>query len=257
MPTLKRLLDKFTAPDSQIEVIDLSGREVEFVLRRRYGRRGIGLKIDEKGLIVSAPLSTSKKRIHDAVREQSAWILLKMDVWQARRVPAPKWEEGEKLPYLGGDIILQLCPQQPIKTRLGHEQLGFTFDDTTPVMHLPKSKQPVPLRVIKWYKQQALPHFTARVDHYAEKLGVSRPRVMLSSANTRWGSCSHKSEIRLSWRLLKAPPHLIDYVVAHEVAHLKEMNHSPAFWHTVHSLYPDYIQARKELEQLEPRYRTF
>jgi predicted metal-dependent hydrolase len=110
---------------------------------------------------------------------------------------------------------------------------------------------------VKWYKQQALPHFTARVNHYAEILGVPNPHVMLSSANTRWGSCSHKGEIRLSWRLLKAPPHLIDYVVAHEVAHLKEMNHSPAFWQVVAQLYPDYILARKELESLEPRYRTF
>ena len=254
---LKRLIAKFTAPETQTEVIDLSGREVEFLLRRKAGRRGIGLKIDEKGLVVSAPLSVSKKKIHDAVREQSAWILLKMDVWQARRVPPPKWEEGEKLPYMGGDIILQINPQQIIKTRSGLEQLGFEFIDTTPVMQLAKSKQPVPTRVVKWYKQQALPHFTARVHHYADLLGAPRPHVMLSSANTRWGSCSHKSEIRLSWRLLKAPPHLIDYVVAHEVAHLKEMNHSAAFWQTVATLYPGYIQARKELEQLEPKYRTF
>jgi predicted metal-dependent hydrolase len=254
---LKRLLDKFIAPETQTEVIDLNGREVAFLLRRKSGRRGIGLKIDEKGLVVSAPLSVSKKKIHDAVREHTGWILLKMDVWQARRVPPPKWEEGEKLPYLGGDIILQINPQQVIKTRSGLEQVGFSFDDTTPVMQLPKSKQPVHVRVVKWYKQQALPHFAARVDYYAQQLGVPMPRVMLSSANTRWGSCSHKGEIRLSWRLLKAPPHLIDYVVAHEVAHLKEMNHSPAFWQTVATLYPDYIQARKELEGLEPRYRTF
>jgi predicted metal-dependent hydrolase len=254
---LKRLLNKLITPEAQTEVIDLSGREVEFLLKRKSGRRGIGLKIDEKGLVVSAPLSTSRKKIHDAVREQSAWILLKMDVWQARRVPPPKWEEGEKLPYMGGDIILQINPQQIIKTRRGLEQLGFAFDDSTPVMQLSKSKQPVPVRVVKWYKQQALPHFTARVNHYAEILGVPNPHVMLSSANTRWGSCSHKGEIRLSWRLLKAPPHLIDYVVAHEVAHLKEMNHSPAFWQVVAQLYPDYILARKELESLEPRYRTF
>ncbi len=254
---LKRLLSKFITPEAQTEVIDLSGREVEFLLKRKSGRRGIGLKIDENGLVVSAPLSTSRKKIHDAVREQGAWILLKMDVWNARRVPPPTWQEGEKLPYMGGDIILQLSPQPIIKTRSGLEQLGFEFIDTTPVMQLGKSKQPVPVRVVKWYKQQALPHFTTRVDHYAAKLGVPMPKVMLSSANTRWGSCSHKGEIRLSWRLMKAPPHLIDYVVAHEVAHLKEMNHSNAFWQTVAQIYPDYLLARKELESLEPRYRTF
>ncbi len=253
---LKQLLAKFTAPESESEMIHLDGRAVEFLLRRKSGRRGIGLKIDESGLIVSAPLSVSKKKIHDAVREQSAWILLKMDVWQARRVPPPKWEEGEKLPYMGGDILLQLNPQI-IKTRSGLEQLGFEFIDTTPLMQLPKSKKPVPDRVVMWYKNQALPHFMARVEFFSAKLNVPMPQVKLSSANTRWGSCSHKSEIRLSWRLLKAPPHLIDYVVAHEVAHLKEMNHSPAFWQTVAQLYPDYHHARKELENLEPKYRTF
>ena len=99
-----------------------------------------------------------------------------------------------------------------------------------------------------WYQQQAITCFGQRITLYAQKLRVPHPQFRLSRAKTRWGSCNARGVIHLNWRLIQMPLHLIDYVVAHELAHLLEMNHSPAFWQQVKSIYPDYLIARKELK---------
>ena len=108
--------------------------------------------------------------------------------------------------------------------------------------------------VVTWYRRHARRHFPGRVIHYASTLGVDQPSVLVSDAATRWGSCNIKREVRLNWRLMQAAPHLIDYVVAHEVAHLLHLNHSARFWRGVEQLYPEYDQARAELSGVSGRY---
>jgi predicted metal-dependent hydrolase len=102
----------------------------------------------------------------------------------------------------------------------------------------------------KVLRDRAREVFLERLVHYSAALGVALPRLALSAARTRWGSCSLKSGIRLNWRLIHFPRPVIDYVVAHELAHLREMNHSPRFWSVVEQLYPDYRTARDELKKL-------
>jgi predicted metal-dependent hydrolase len=101
-------------------------------------------------------------------------------------------------------------------------------------------------------KLRALPWFRGRVEDYCQRLALAAPAVRLSSARTRWGSCSTTSGIRLHWRLIHLPAALIDYVAAHEVAHLVEMNHSPRFWNVVGRLYPDWRAARQALREAAP-----
>jgi len=106
---------------------------------------------------------------------------------------------------------------------------------------------------LQWYKKQALVDFARRLALFSTKLGVAMPTLILSSARTRWGSCNSRKEVRLNWRLLQAPPHLINYVICHELAHLKQMNHSAKFWAEVASIYPDYKSAEKELKAWSPK----
>ncbi|MEK9940323.1 MAG: SprT family zinc-dependent metalloprotease, partial [Methylotenera sp.] len=108
-------------------------------------------------------------------------------------------------------------------------------------------------KVLQWYKKQAVADFARRLEIFSAKLGVALPTQLISSARTRGGSCNSKREIRLNWRLLQAPPHLINYVICHELAHLKEMNHSARFWAVVASIYPDYKNAEKELKAWSPK----
>jgi predicted metal-dependent hydrolase len=111
--------------------------------------------------------------------------------------------------------------------------------------------------VIEWYKKQALTHFAQRAFFYARLHGLTPPRVFISSANSRWGSCNSRREVRFSWRLIKARPALIDYVVCHELAHLRHMNHSTAFWQEVERMCPDYRELKAELDMNDHRFRAF
>jgi len=102
--------------------------------------------------------------------------------------------------------------------------------------------------VLHWYRQQAESLFTERVAHYAPLLDVAPRTVKLSAAKTQWGSCTARGAVRLNEQLVRLPLRLIDYVVVHELAHLREMNHSAAFWSVVDSACPDYAKLRRELK---------
>jgi len=111
--------------------------------------------------------------------------------------------------------------------------------------------------VVAWYRRTALAHLAHRAFVFSRLAVLPPPRVMISSANSRWGSCNSRREVRLSWRLVKAPPALIDYVVCHELAHLRHMNHSREFWAEVGRLCPEYRRLRDELEATDHLYRSF
>jgi hypothetical protein len=111
--------------------------------------------------------------------------------------------------------------------------------------------------VVAWYKREALAHLSQRVTELAARAGIAPPRVMLSSAMARWGSCNSRREVRLAWRLVKAPAEMIDYVVCHELAHLRHMNHSRAFWAEVERQCPDYRSLRERLFATDHLYRSF
>ena len=123
-----------------------------------------------------------------------------------------------------------------------------------PLLHLPShaDEQQIKDRVQGWMQQQARRLLAERLDHYADKLGVRHNAFALTSAATRWGSCTADGKIRLNWRLLHFPLSMIDYVAAHELSHLKEMNHSPRFWETVESIFPEFRDARAQLRAHPP-----
>jgi predicted metal-dependent hydrolase len=102
---------------------------------------------------------------------------------------------------------------------------------------------------MRWYRHEALQLFTECIGHFAPLLKVNPREIKLSAARTQWGSCTTRGTVRLNWQLVKMPLHLVDYVVVHELAHLREMNHSAAFWSVVESQCPDYAKCRGELRK--------
>ena len=228
--------------------LSLGGEPLDYVLLRRRGRRGVGLKVDETGLTVSAPVTMPLARVEALVRESERWILRKVREWSARQVPVAGWSEGTALPFLGGALTLRLARGASGAEREG-DDLVVTLRDSTP--------ERVRRAVVAWYKRAAAAHFGARVPELARAAGLAPPRVMLSSATARWGSCNTDREVRLAWRLVKAPPELIDYVVCHELAHLRHMNHSAAFWAEVERQCPGYRAMRARLFATDFLYRSF
>ncbi|MCU7372337.1 SprT family zinc-dependent metalloprotease [Paucibacter sp. O1-1] len=219
----------------------LDGHSVGYELRRAR-RRSIGFTVSAEGLKVSAPRWVSVADIEQALRDKQGWILRKLVEQRERtqRLQAARvvWADGASLPYLGA----------PLRLRLG----GLAqYDAEGRVLHLglPLSATPEQMRdaVQAWLQRQARALFERRCAHFATALGVRYTRLSLSSAQTRWGSASASGAIRLNWRLIHFAPAIIDYVVAHELAHLREMNHSARFWAVVRSVVPDYEQARERL----------
>ena len=161
-------------------------------------------------------------------------------------LPPMLWQDGAALPFLGKSVTLKL--ESPIG--------ALMFDADMCVLHLglppTTTEQQIKDRVQGWLQTQARRLFGERLEVYAERLGVRHSAYALSSAATRWGSCTADGKIRLNWRLVHFPMSLIDYVVAHELAHLKEMNHSPRFWDTVESIFPEFREAREQLRSHPP-----
>ena len=226
--------------------IRLQDREVAYLLKRTRQRRSIMLTVDEHGLTVSAPWRSSDRRIAGVIRDAEGWVLNKLDVWSAYPARTQTWLPGDTIKYLGRDLTLELDAGANATLREG-DCLRMSLTD-------PGDAEAVKAAIVKWYRAHAQPHFADRVNEFAPILGVAMPRLLLSSARTRWGSCNARREVRLNWRLLQATTLAIDYVVVHELAHLVEMNHSRKFWKLVASACPRYRDACAELNSMGVYY---
>ncbi|ALE53672.1 SprT family zinc-dependent metalloprotease [Paraburkholderia sp. SIMBA_055] len=238
------------APDgSKLRKLVIGSRTLHYALKRS-ARRSIGFAIDSTGLTITAPRWVTLADIETAITEKQRWIFTKLIEWQTRveqrALPKVDWKDGAQVPYLG----------QPVHVRLGSPQgtLAFSAEDSALQVPLPLQADPQQIkdRVQGWLQGEAKRVFGERLAIYAEKLGVNYRAYALSSAATRWGSCSSDGKIRLNWRLIHFPLSIIDYVVAHELAHLREMNHSPRFWQTVESIFPEFREARQTLKSHPP-----
>jgi predicted metal-dependent hydrolase len=164
-------------------------------------------------------------------------------------VPEVRWEEGTWLPYLGRALQLRISPAARAHAALCGEELRVAVREPEPEL--------VRRAVTSWYRRAARDHLEERVATLSQRAGISPPRFLLSSAMARWGSCNTRREVRIAWRLVKAPEPLVDYVVCHELAHLRHMNHSAAFWAEVGRQCPDYQARREELFATDHLYRSF
>lgn len=236
-------------PQAAREVL-LDGQCVAYALRRSQ-RRSIGFSVGAEGLAVSAPKWVTLADIDQAVQRKALWILRKLHETRARqqRLDADRvdWCDGAVLPFRGEPIRLVLDP-------LGRgASLHRDALPGTARLHLslaPGSATPAQIEqaVQAWLKRQARQVFTERLDHFAPQLGVAWTQLTLSNAATRWGSARADGAIRLNWRLLHLAPALLDYVVVHELSHLRVMDHSPRFWAVVASVMPDHAALRRQLK---------
>jgi predicted metal-dependent hydrolase len=235
---------------SEPRSIRLGERNIDFLLKRSPRRRRAVLTVDEQGLTVSVPWRTSDRYIARFLLDSAAWVLGKLADWESRRPEARRWRHGELIDFLGRQLRLEVVADRiPLAQLRDGDILAISLPD-------PDSEQEVRTALIKWYRRHAQTHFRGRVEHYSGRLGIEAPRVFISNAQTRWGSCNANREVRLNWRLIQAPSSIVDYVVAHELAHLKEMNHSARFWRVVERMCPDYLAARTELDAIGQHFMT-
>jgi predicted metal-dependent hydrolase len=227
----------------------------------RGKRRTIGFVVGPDGLSVRAPRWVALRDVDAAVKEKADWILRKLTETQQRHAQLEasriEWKDGVSFPFLGEPVVLRLDPRH-------------AFNDVGAVLEAGTGGAPHTLRIAlaqdvdearirdaaqAWLMRQARRIFIERLDHFAPRLGVKWNKLSLSNAATRWGSASADGAIRLHWRLVHFRMSVIDYVVAHELSHLRVMDHSARFWETVESVVPDYGELRQQLkEQPVPRW---
>lgn len=212
--------------------------KIDEIIRSR--RRTFALIVETDGrLVVRAPLHARQAEIEWVVAQKADWIERKREQFRIAKKTSPlrRFQDGEPFFYLGQAHVLKI---------VSHQSPPLVLDGDFRLAH---SALPRASHVFEaWYHRQARELFNRRVAHFARQHGLHYAGVRLSSARTRWGSCGSKGTLNFNWRLVMAPPAVIDYIIIHELAHLIERNHSPRFWAGVAAMLPDYKVQRAWLK---------
>ena len=235
--------------------VKLAGCEVAYEFKRGK-RRTIGLSVGPDGLSVRAPRWTTVGEVEAFIHEKSGWVLDKLRPSRERAGALERaktvWADGAEFDFLGQRVRLSLDPAHAF------EQVGAVLEagdaPAMPVLRLGLARNASEAQIRDaaqaWLMRQAQQVFSESLQRFAPQLGVSYMKLRLSSAGTRWGSASADGTIRLNWRLIHLKPEMIDYVVVHELSHLRHMDHSPQFWGVVASVMPDHLERRKALKRV-------
>lgn len=244
--------------------IHLGESSVAYCLRR--GKRStIGMSVGPDGLDVRAPRWVGLGSIEAVLLEKSDWIIRKLQEMQERQKQMQstiiEWQDGAVFPFLGMDVMLKLDASHDFNNKgaelniSAHEFAQQSRRTLQVAVSLQASPAQIRDAVQAWLMQQAKQNFTERLNFFAPQLNVHWKKLSLSNANTRWGTASADGAIRLNWRLIHFKQDIIDYVVVHELSHLRVMNHSPLFWDTVRTVVPDYANRRAQLkDELLPQW---
>jgi predicted metal-dependent hydrolase len=229
-------------PDDQQIRLSLSGRNVAMALRPSRRAKRIILRIDPLGAVtLVVPRRTSRDEAVAFARSKAEWL---NDRLAALPAPVP-FADGSELPLLGRAHRIRHAPGTH-GVRIGRGEIVVAGEET----HLQR-------RIADFLRREARRECAERARRFARRLGLSVARVSIRDPKSRWGSCSHKGHLSFSWRLILAPEWVLDYVIAHEVAHLVEMNHGPRFWRLVEKLYPDSVRPREWLRRHGTRLHRY
>jgi len=217
----------------------------------RHSLRAIRLSITvAKGKVqVTIPAGASQEQVSRFLEAKKPWIFKHMERHEIREsIPQRSFVEGERLPYMGRELLLQTQGQPGKYTTIKLEEHNicvYLAED------IPKSTWEEVVRdaVIFTYQQQAKKIFAMKLDYYAKIMGLKYNQLRIKEQRTKWGSCSRQGNINLNWRVIMAPEEVIDYLILHELAHLKHMNHSKEYWHYVASFMSDYKTWQKWLKE--------
>ncbi len=215
--------------------------DLTFAVRRSARRRTIAIAVGHDGsLSVAAPTRCSLRSIEEAVCTRLPWVRRKLA--ELGELPPPRqYATGERLPFLGRDCPLVVVgPDARLPVALRGDVLYLREEAT---------REERRRRLGAWYARQARRRLTARVAHFAPLVGAEPARITVRDMRSRWGSCTAMGRVSFSWAIVALPPAIADYVVVHELAHLRELNHGPRFWRLVEAVLPDYKERRAWLRK--------
>ena len=234
--------------------LELGGREVPLrVIRSARRRRTIAMGVTGGEVIVRAPMRMSQAEIVAFVRQRPAWVLKRLDA----QAPSPvrRFEDGETVPYLGRELPLRVVAAPGRRSSVvlepggGGGQVAPAFEGEGRAAKVRGGRA---ARFTAWYRERATSLFAELVRRWSAALGLTPKAVLVRDQKSRWGSCGPDGTIRFNWRLVLAEPELAEYVVVHELAHLRHKHHQAAFWEEVGRMLPDFSARRKQLREAGP-----
>lgn len=219
--------------------VSLAGQSVEYAIRHSTDAVEPRIDVDISGIQVTLP-TNAEADPEALLRENARWVLEKKAKYDRHRQQAPEraFEPGATFPYLGEDHTVVVEPgvrHDAVDGEIRLRQSAVTQSSLQQVLE-------------NFYRTHAREYLTDRVDHYADAMGVEYRQIELRNQRTLWGSCSTTGTLSLKWRLVMAPPEIIDYVVIHELAHLIEATHTQEFWRIVGEFDPEYTRHAEWLE---------
>lgn len=216
-------------------------RELKYLLVRS-NRKTIGISIEKDGEVkVTSPFGVSDSYIRQLLQKKAYWIFKKIEDVEAKKVMVAKnFEDGESFFYLGKMYRLKLIENNSIR------KPTIELRDLNIIIMFPHTFETSKLKAALslWYIEKFKCVLEEKVESYSKLIGVYPKKVFIKEQKTRWGSCSSKGNINLNWRLIMAPQGVIDYVIIHELCHMREMNHSKQFWSLVENILPEYKEYR-------------
>jgi hypothetical protein len=213
------------------------------LIRSKRRRKTISLHIKEDGrIVVSTPYYTPKWEIEKFIQEKQLWIFTKISEKKKQVKEAEKtFSSGERFLYLGEWYPLEIheLDQKEPPLRLSLGRFILSKDHTEGARDL----------FIQWYKREAKEKIAGRMEYYSHRLHLFPKAIRITNARSRWGSCSRNNRLSFSWRMIMASSTVIDYILIHELIHIREKNHSRRFWTTLESVLPDYRKHRLWLKE--------
>ena len=236
-----------TAPETSN--VAWGGRELPYTIRRSARRKKtVAVTVDSAGsVLVVAPERFATTRLDAIVVRKAAWIAQRLRRLQAHG-PAPReFVSGESVLYLGRHYRLKVHPNETGPARLRSGWLHV------PAPAVAQHAASVRAALVSWFRRHAAQRLPERVDAWQARTGVPPSRVIVADQRKRWGSCDHLGTIRLNWRIVQAPMRLVDYVVVHELVHMRHRGHGRDYWQAVGRVMPDYERRREELRRCGDR----
>jgi len=225
--------------------ITINGQNIPYIIKRSARARYVRLEVRQgTNLTVVIPESYKIEQLPDLLQAKGNWILGKLAKYgKVQSLCADKeLKAGDTVPYLGRDLKL-------VKRGNHSEVDSVTLEgDTLAVSHGLFKNGILELALEQWYRAEAARLINERADRLSSQMGIHCKRIVIRGQKTRWGSCSHKGDLSFNWKLMMAPEPVIDYVIIHELAHLKEMNHSKRFWELVAEHCPQWREYKKWLK---------
>ena len=229
--------------------VSYNGVVIPYKLRRSKRRRKtLQISVDPDGVRVAVPYRTTNRIVQAFLSEKAPWILKQLTKLQDRPPPR-QFFTGQTMPYLGREVHLTVQQTDSNEARLRFRQWRF-FVDAPGHLEGDALREEIKRAFLEWYWPRAHDKIAEAVKARWPKMRKGRkPRIVIGNQRSLWGSCAADGTLRFTWRLVMMSPRLIDYVVVHELAHLKERNHSPAFWKVVEKALPQALLRRRELRE--------